>query len=91
VKTKTIDFSENLEKDTYPQLTPKMIEALLEAIEKQKKKIPFGPANIKGSLSVLIAKGLIIKEKITVNGRNEYQWQVTPEAITTLGRLGITT
>ena len=78
----------NFEKDKCP-LTPKMIDALLEAIEKQKKKIPFGPSNIKGSLGALISKGLIIRVKITIEGQSESQWQVADEAITLLKELGI--
>ena len=79
----------NFGKGKYAPLTPKMIDALLEAIEKQKNKIPFGPSNIKGSLGVLISKGLIIREKITIEEQSESQWQVADEAITLLKELGI--
>jgi hypothetical protein len=51
VQTKVIPFSgRHFKSDKYPPLTSKMIVALLAAIEKQKKEIPFGPNNIKGGL-----------------------------------------
>jgi hypothetical protein len=71
-------------------LSPKMIEALTEAIEKQKNNIPFGPDNIKGSLIRLIARGLIVREKKTINEHNAFQWHVTDEAIALMNSLGVT-
>lgn len=68
-------------------LSPKMIEALTEAIDKQKHNIPFGPNNIKGSLITLIARGLIVREKKTINEHTVFQWHVTDEAIALLDSL----
>lgn len=72
-----------------PPLSPKMIIALLAALEKQNKRIPFGPTSIKGSLTSLIERGLIVHKKIICRGHVEYRWQVTQEAISKLKELGI--
>ena len=45
-------------------LTPLMIDTLLAACEKQKEKIPFGPADIKRSFVALVSRGLITKEEV---------------------------
>ena len=66
-----------------------MIVGLLSCLELQNKNIQFGPANIKGSLTTLIVRGLIIMKKNTSAGRTEYQWEVTNEAIHKLKELGI--
>ena len=66
-------------------LTPLMIDTLLAACEKQKKKIPFGPADIKRSFVALVSRGLITREEVD----KESQWQVTKLAISMLKNLGI--
>ncbi|HEY5407080.1 MAG TPA: hypothetical protein VIJ92_08330 [Ginsengibacter sp.] len=70
-------------------LTSRMISALLAACEKQRKGIAFGPADIKGSLISLIARGLIIKKQVALPGHTKSSWQVTPEAIAMLNLRGI--
>jgi hypothetical protein len=90
VKTRVIPFSGRyFKRNTYPPLTSKMVVSLLEAIKRQNKKIPFGPSSIKGSLTTLIQRGLIIRKRITFKGHEDYQWQVTSEAIIKLNQLGI--
>ena len=64
MQTKIIPFtSAYFEKQRHPPLTPGMVYELLIAIQKQDRKIPFGSANIKGSLTTLITRGLIIRNK----------------------------
>ena len=66
-------------------LTPLMIDTLLAACEKQKEKIPFGPADIKRSFIALVSRGLITREEVD----KESQWQVTKLAISMLKNLGV--
>jgi hypothetical protein len=66
-------------------LTPLMIDTLLAACEKQKEKIPFGPADIKRSFVALVSRGLITREEVN----KESQWQVTKLAISMLKNLGL--
>ena len=63
----------------------------MAAIEKQKKNVPFGPNNIRGSITTLITRGLIVRKKIILMGHAESQWQVTEEAMGMLKNLGIKT
>lgn len=79
----------HFQKQIQRPLTALMISALLAACEKQKKGIPFGPADIKGSFTSLIARGLIIKKQVAFLGQTKLSWQVTPEAITMLKMKGI--
>jgi hypothetical protein len=74
-----------------PPLTSKMIVALLNALEKQKKEIPFGSINVRGSFTSLITRGLIVGKELTINGHKEFLWQVTEDAIAMLENLGIET
>jgi len=75
--------------ENFPPLTQKMIVTLLSCLELQNKNIPFGPTSIKGSLTTLIVRGLIVMKKDTSTGRTEYKWEVTSEAIAQLKALGI--
>ena len=71
-------------------LTLRMIATLVQACNKQKAKIPFGPDDLKGACMALINRGLIIRKKIGVNdGYNNDQWQVSDEAISLLNSIGI--
>src|ERR1700686_1017273 len=70
-------------------LTPLMIDTLLTACGKQTEKIPFGPADIKGSFSALVNRGLIIRKEVTLHHHTELLWQVTREAISMLKMLGV--
>ena len=74
-----------------PPLTSKMIVSLLNALEKQKKEIPFGSVNVRGSFTSLITRGLIVGKELTINGHKDFHWQVTEEAIVMLENLGIKT
>ena len=90
MSTLVIPFSgKRFRRKKYRPLTSKMIGSLLAAFEKQKEEIPFGPNNIKGSLTTLIARGLIVRKKIDLMGLMESQWQVTEEAIELLKNLGL--
>jgi hypothetical protein len=75
--------------ENFPPLTQKMIVTLLSCLELQNKNISFGPTSIKGSLTTLIVRGLIVIKKITSTNHTEYKWEVTNEAITKLKELGI--
>ena len=66
-------------------LTPLMIDTLLAACEKQKEKIPFGPADIKRSFVALVSRGLITRQEVN----KESQWQVTKLEISMLKNLGV--
>ncbi len=70
-----------------PTLSRLMIIALVEASAKQMLGIPFGPADIKGSFSFLIERGLIICEEVSLH-HPQSVWQVTPEAMNMLRNLG---
>ena len=78
-------FSKNKQQN----LTPLMIDALLAACEKQTENIPFGPADIKGSFSALVNRGLIIRKEVSLHHHTKLLWQVTGEAISMLRILGI--
>jgi hypothetical protein len=78
----------DFKKAKHPPLTPEMIYALLLALQKQERKIPFAPGSIRGSLNTLIERGLIVRKRIPVMGHMGYQWQVTKAAITRLKKLG---
>ena len=84
-----MDPSIHFKRHKSPPLTPDLIYALLIAIQKQERKIPFLPTGIKGSLTLLITRGLIVKRKIIYGGHREFQWKVTKQAITKLKNLGI--
>ena len=70
-------------------LSRPMIVALVEASVRQTHGIPFGPADIKGSFSFLIERGLVVLEQVNYQNEQQYIWRVTPEAITILTQLGI--
>ncbi len=65
-------------------LTSLMIVALKEACDKQHKGVRFGPNDIKGSVSALIERGLIVSKNKIINQASVAVWQVTPEAIALL-------
>ena len=87
--TKLFAFStRDFKKEKDPPLTPKMIYALLVALQKQERKIPIDRGSINGSLTTLIERGLILRKRIPVMGSVEYQWLVTKKAIIKLKKLG---
>ena len=89
MKTKLLAFStRDFKKEKHPPLTPKMIYALLVALQKQERKIPIDRGSINGSLTTLIERGLILRKRIPVMGSVEYHWQVTKKAIIKLKKLG---
>ena len=88
--TKIISFPRgHFQRKKQPPLTPLMISALLEACEKQTEGITFGPIDIKGSLTSLIKRGLIIRKEVTIDEHTKSLWQVTTEAIALLKAEGI--
>jgi hypothetical protein len=89
VKSKNIYIRKNDFKKNEPHLTTQMIDTLLEAIEKQKKGIPFGPENIKGSMVALISRGLVTRQNLSKDGQPESQWYISHEAFSLLKILGI--
>ena len=66
-----------------------MISKLLAAYAKERAGLFFGPQDIKGSLTSLINRGLIIRIEITDKGQTESIWHVSYEAIAMLKDLGI--
>ena len=50
-------------------LTALMIKTLRLAFEKQKQHLPFGPADIDGSATALIARGLLKTRKVQKDGK----------------------
>lgn len=90
MKSKLISFPYgHFEREKKPPLTSLMINTLLDACEKQKKGIHFGPTDIKGSLGVLISRGLIVRKEVTINKHTKSLWQVSTEAIEMLKGNGI--
>ena len=71
-------------------LTLRMIATLVQACNKQKAKIAFGPSDLKGACIALINRGLIVRKNVAViDGYNNDQWQVSDEAISLLKSIGI--
>ncbi len=88
--TKIISFPHGyFERKKRPPLTSLMINTLLDACEKQKEGTRFGPTDIKGSLAVLITRGLIVRKVVTINEHTESLWQVTSEAIEMMSAMRI--
>ena len=80
MEPKVLPFStRDFKKAKHPPLTLEMIYALLLALQKQERKIPFGPGSIKGLLNTLIERGLIVQKKyplqviLDINGRLQRQ------------------
>lgn len=71
----------------YGPLTGLMINTLRRACNQQKKGAVFGPKDIKGSMSSLIRRGLIITHTIQQNGQFQLTWFVTPEAVSMLEKI----
>jgi hypothetical protein len=71
-----------------PLLSRNMVVALVEACIKQNDGIPFGPADIKGSSS-LISRGLVVWKPVNLQNVPEGLWQVTPEAVDILRKMGV--
>jgi len=90
MSTKVIEFPyEFLKRKKQASLTPLMIDTLLAACQKQKEKIPYGPADIKRSFMALINRGLIVRKPTVTNEDTGQLWQVTAEAISMLRVKGI--
>lgn len=68
-----------------------MIVALVEAAVKQHQGIPFGPADIKGSFTALLNRGLIIitEGELTSKHSVQYLWRVTSEGLGILRNMGV--
>jgi hypothetical protein len=72
-----------------PSLSRHMIVALVEACTRQQHGIPFGPADIKGSFSFLISRGLVAWTDVASQSEMQSLWQVTPEAVDMLRKMGV--
>ncbi len=73
-----------------PVLTRLMIVSLIEACVRQKRGIPFGPADIKGgSFGSLIARGFVSVEDVTLRHHTQPLWQVSPQGFGILRQLGV--
>jgi hypothetical protein len=70
-------------------LSPLMITKLLAAYALERQGLFFGPRDIKGSLTSLINRGLIIRMEILLNDKTKTIWHVNYEAIEMLKSLGI--
>jgi hypothetical protein len=89
MKTKLFAFStRDFKKEKHHPLTSEMIYALLLALQKQERKIPFDFSSINGPLTTLIERGFILRKRLPIMGHMEYQWQVTKAAIIKLKKLG---
>ena len=72
-----------------PSLSRPMIVALVEACTKQQHGIPFGPADIGGSFSWLISRGLVVWKEVNIKNHKKHLWQVTEEAVEMLRKMGV--
>ena len=88
METKLVAFSTRDFRKKRSDLTLKMIYALLVALQKQERKIPFDFSNMTSSLNTLIERGFILRKRIPIMGHRVYQWQVTKIAILKLNKLG---
>ena len=66
-----------------------MIAKLIAAYALERQGLFFGPQDIKGSLTSLINRGLIVRIEISLNDKTESIWHVSYEAIEMLKALGI--
>ncbi len=67
-----------------------MIVSLIEACVRQKRGIPFGPADIKGgSFGSLIARGFVSFEEVNQKNHTQWLWQVSPQGFGILRQLGV--
>ena len=81
--------AEHFQRKKQRPLSKLMITKLLAACEKERQGLFFGPQDIKGSLTSLISRGLIIRIEISANGQTESIWHVSNEAVEMLKALGI--
>lgn len=70
-------------------LSELMISKLIAAYALEKQGLFFGPKDIKGSLTSLINRGLIVRIKIPVKDKTQSIWHVSYEAIEILKTLGL--
>jgi hypothetical protein len=70
-------------------LSELMITKLITAYALEKQGLFFGPKDIKGSLTSLINRGLIVRIEILVNDKTQSIWHVSYEAIEMLKTLGL--
>jgi hypothetical protein len=80
--------AEHFQRKKQRPLSKLMITKLLAAYALEKEGLFFGPQDIKGSLTTLINRGLIIRIEITMNGKTESIWHVSYEATDMLKTLG---
>ncbi len=88
--TKIVSFPPwHFERKKQLPLSRLMITTLLDACEKQHDGNSFGPADLKGSFTTLIARGLIARNEVTIDHHTKSSWYVTKEAIGLLKVMGI--
>jgi hypothetical protein len=81
--------AEHFQRKKQRPLSKLMIAKLLAAYALEREGSFFGPQDIKGSLTSLINRGLIIRVEISVNAKTESIWHVSYEAVEMLKALGI--
>src|SRR6478672_3985880 len=81
--------AEHFQRKKQRPLSKLMITKLLAACAKERAGIFYGPQDIKGSLTSLISRGLIIRIEITNKGQTESIWHVANEAIEMMKTQGI--
>lgn len=80
---------EHVQRKKQRPLSKLMITNLLTAYALERQGLFFGPQEIKGSMTSLINRGLIVRKEISVNGKSEAIWHVSYEAVEMLKALGI--
>jgi len=87
MNSKIVSFTETEKPHNLSRL---MIVTLTEAFVKQQHGIPFGPVDMQGrSFISLIKRGLIVRKEVTMENKKQSVWQLTPQAIDILRKLGV--
>ncbi len=73
----------------FPPLTSAMVVGLLEWVKSGRKQIAFKNGYVPKPLTTLIARGLLVQQKVHMNGRRRPQWQLTKQGANVLKTLGI--
>jgi len=81
--------AEHIKRKRQCPLSKLMITKLIAAYALERQGLFFGPQDIKGSLTSLINRGLIVRIEISMNDKTESIWHVSYEAIEMLKALGI--
>jgi hypothetical protein len=81
--------AEHIKRKRQGPLSKLMVAKLVAAYALEAQGLFFGPQDIKGSLTSLINRGLIVRIKIPVKDQTESIWHISYEAIEMLKALGI--